>query len=264
MFRRWVQLPWLHQLHGFRSWIQIPLNQQSTYRKNHQISTETPWVCSIKSKYSIIPCMEQWQFWFSSHTHKFSLCSPTRSSSEQLLQSTKTQFTADAKCALTNTGSKKFAIKSVWPCSHLFVFAFEELWSYQVLLAKNIVESEFWNHTEKYLQKVTFWVPPGNICTRCAPRCLQPGLETSPHDQAEFSNSNQILKTPNESPEQTDQKFGVYERNLSGLIKSKAPGNQWEDFLSLQELQVNTIRNGFLKKKTQNLLLDHPWREGEK
>lgn len=119
-------------------------------------------------------------------------------------QSTEIQFITDSNfCALTNIGFIQICNKVpfLWPHSHLFVFAFEEPWSYQVLPAKNIVESEFWNHTEKRLQKATLWVPPGNICTRCAPKCLQPGLEPPPCDQAEFSNSDQILKTPNDSPE---------------------------------------------------------------
>lgn len=165
-------------------------------------------------------------------TREVSLCSPTRWRSEQLLQSTEIQFTAHPKCALTNTGSTQISLKSLWPRSHLFVFAFEELWSYQVLLAKNIVESEFWDPTERYLQEVPFWVPPGNVCSRCAPsQDCKPHPVTSLATQIKFE----------DSPEQRDQKFGVSGTNLSVLIKSKAPGNLWEDFLSLQQLQVNTI-----------------------
>lgn len=106
--------------------------------------------------------------------------------------------------------------------------------SYQVLLAKNIAESKFQNHTQKYLQKLTFRFLPGNICTRCAYTCLHSGLETPPcdsSDQSELSNSDQILKTHYESPEQTVQKYGVYVINLDGLIKSKDPAKSVGRFL---------------------------------
>lgn len=90
--------------------------------------------------------------------------------------------------------------------------------------AKNVAERKIQNHTEKYLQKLTFRFLPGNICTRCAFTYLRSGLETpscDSSDQSELSNSDQILKTCQESLEQTVQKYGGYVINSDGLIKFK-------------------------------------------
>lgn len=135
-------------------------------------------------------------------------------------------FTTDLMCALTG-------IQFIQVCNKVTLATFTSLClcflrtselSEVIGRAKNVAERKIQNHTEKYLQKLTFRFLPENICTRCAFICLHLGLETPPcdsSDQSELSNSDQILKTCQESLEQTVQKYGGYVINSDGLIKSK-------------------------------------------
>lgn len=107
------------------------------------------------------------------YTHEVSLCSPTSSRSEQLLQSTKIQFTADSKCALTNIGFIQICSKvplATFSSLRLCFLKTLELsgfsgrkhrgkwiseWHREVFTERDISGS-----TRKYLRQMCFQMPP--------------------------------------------------------------------------------------------------------